>query len=480
METNRRKSVANRAAKSADKAIKAPKQASESQSDVTGEPSAQDAERLLKSDHRKVETLFQQYENAASAADKTKLARQVCTELAIHTMLEEEIFYPACRVKGVDSDILDKAQVEHDGAKVLIAELMSQSPEDEFYDAKVTVLSDYIKHHVGEEEKPSGGIFAKAREAGLDMGALGQRLQARKIKLSARAEADGLNPPSPRSLHLEPLRMREEDDIMNRQSNVRERDDRGRFTSDDDDRGDFRGRDDYGRFTRGGGGRGGSRASGSRYSSRSDRYDYEDDDRSGGSRGWVGDPEGHAEAARRGWEERGYSRSRSRDDDDDRGYSRSRYSSRGRDDDDDDDRRSSSRGRHHGGWYGDAEGHAEAAERGWEERGYSRSRSRDDDDDRGYSRPRYSSRGRDDDDDDDRRSSSRGRRHGGWYGDPQGHAEAAERGWEERGYSRSRSRSRDDEDDRRSSRSGGRDHGGWFGDSRGHAEAARRGWENRD
>src|SRR6185295_19636682 len=97
--------------------------------------------------------------------------------------LEEEIFYPACREKKIEDELLDEAQVEHDGAKIIIAELIAGSPGDEYYDAKVTVLSEYIKHHVGEEEKPSDGIFAKARKAGVDMKALGSRLQARKAEL---------------------------------------------------------------------------------------------------------------------------------------------------------------------------------------------------------------------------------------------------------------------------------------------------------
>src|SRR5581483_2597020 len=113
---------------------------------------------------------------------KYKLARQVCLELIVHTKLEEEIFYPACREKQVDSDLLDQAQVEHDGAKLLIADLLQSEPGEEFYDAKVTTLSEYIKHHVGEEEQPRSGIFAKALKAGVDMAGLGQKIQARDRK----------------------------------------------------------------------------------------------------------------------------------------------------------------------------------------------------------------------------------------------------------------------------------------------------------
>src|SRR5205814_1875697 len=99
---------------------------------------------------------------------KKTLAHQICKELIVHTKLEEEIFYPSCREKDVENDMLDEAQIEHDGAKTLIAELIADEPDDEFYDAKVSVLSEYIKHHVGEEEKPRTGIFAKAQKAGVD------------------------------------------------------------------------------------------------------------------------------------------------------------------------------------------------------------------------------------------------------------------------------------------------------------------------
>lgn len=95
--------------------------------------------------------------------DKSELAHKICVELNVHAMLEEEIFYPACREKGVEDAALDAAQVEHDGAKLLIKELTTHSVRSPFYDAKVKVLSDYIKHHVEEEERAGDGIFAKAR-----------------------------------------------------------------------------------------------------------------------------------------------------------------------------------------------------------------------------------------------------------------------------------------------------------------------------
>lgn len=153
--------------------------------------SAPDAIALLKADHRKVEGLFEDFEKATASAKKAALVRQICTELTVHTKIEEEIFYPACRGK-IEEDTLDEAYVEHDGAKMLIAELMDGAPDDAFYDAKVKVLSEEIKHHVKEEEARSEGLFAQAREAGLDMDALGDAMRARKAELLAEFKADGL------------------------------------------------------------------------------------------------------------------------------------------------------------------------------------------------------------------------------------------------------------------------------------------------
>src|ERR1700744_1226430 len=146
---------------------------------------AKDAISLLKADHRKVEELFEKYES--SRAKKADIAKQICLELTIHTTIEEELFYPACKEAGVESDMLDEAHVEHDGAKTLIGELENGTPEDEFYDAKVKVLSEEIKHHVKEEEK-SGGIFTEAHKADMDLEALGDQLAARKKELKAQYE----------------------------------------------------------------------------------------------------------------------------------------------------------------------------------------------------------------------------------------------------------------------------------------------------
>lgn len=155
-----------------------------------------DAVALLKEDHRKVEDLFQQFESATTKAQKQKLATQICTELTVHTKIEEEIFYPACRGE-TDDDRINESLVEHDGAKVLLAELEASSPDDEYFDAKVMVLSEMIKHHVQEEEKRAQGLFAQARKAGLDMDGLGERMAARKSELLSTIKSSGLPTPEP-------------------------------------------------------------------------------------------------------------------------------------------------------------------------------------------------------------------------------------------------------------------------------------------
>jgi len=154
----------------------------------------QDAIALLKSDHRKVEGLFEQFEKASGDGRKQKIALAICQELTVHAKIEEEIFYPACEGK-IEEDLLKEAYVEHDGAKVLIAEIEAGTPSDEFYDAKVKVLSEQIEHHVQEEEQRMEGMFSQARHAGLDMDTLGDQLRARKEELVAEYKENGLTGP---------------------------------------------------------------------------------------------------------------------------------------------------------------------------------------------------------------------------------------------------------------------------------------------
>lgn len=153
-----------------------------------------DAIQLLKADHRKVEELFESFEKAKGNGRKQALAQQICLELTVHTEIEEGIFYPACRGK-VEDDLVDEAIVEHDGAKALIAEIEAGGPDEDFYDAKVKVLSEMIEHHIEEEEKRAEGMFAQARKAGLDMVALGAEMAGKKEQLTAAYKESGLPKP---------------------------------------------------------------------------------------------------------------------------------------------------------------------------------------------------------------------------------------------------------------------------------------------
>ena len=156
------------------------------------ETKTQDALTLLKEDHRAVEKLFKEFENAKGDGRKEKLARQICFELTVHTTIEEEIFYPACKGK-IDEDKLKEAYVEHDAAKLLIAEIEAGNGEsDDFFDAKVQVLGEQIDHHVKEEE---GELFPEVRKAEIDTKALGEQLERRKQELIKDYKADGVPEP---------------------------------------------------------------------------------------------------------------------------------------------------------------------------------------------------------------------------------------------------------------------------------------------
>jgi hypothetical protein len=147
-----------------------------------------DAIGMLKADHRKVEDIFAKFEKATGKDRKQALAEEACLELKVHTAIEEEIFYPACRGK-IEDDLVNEAYVEHDAAKTLINEIEAGGPDEAFYDAKVKVLSEMIEHHVEEEEKRSEGMFSQARAAGLDMDLLADQMRARKESATAEFQA---------------------------------------------------------------------------------------------------------------------------------------------------------------------------------------------------------------------------------------------------------------------------------------------------
>jgi hemerythrin superfamily protein len=153
-----------------------------------------DALQMLADDHRTVEDLFEKFENARSASAQAKIVRQICQELTIHAMVEEQIFYPAIRDR-VDLSMMDEAQVEHDSAKMLILSLQQADPGDEYYEAKVTVLKEQVEHHVYEEERQRGSIFSQVRKAEFDLDALGAEMQALKQQLKEQAEAGTLPQP---------------------------------------------------------------------------------------------------------------------------------------------------------------------------------------------------------------------------------------------------------------------------------------------
>jgi hemerythrin superfamily protein len=143
----------------------------------------QDAIAMLMADHKKVKKLFSDFDKLkddGSDEDKSAIVKRICNELKIHTELEEQIFYPAVRNAIEDSDMMDEALVEHAGAKDLIAQLEGANPDDDLYDAKVTVLGEQINHHVREEE---GEMFPKAKKAKVDTEALGSTMSKRKTAL---------------------------------------------------------------------------------------------------------------------------------------------------------------------------------------------------------------------------------------------------------------------------------------------------------
>jgi hemerythrin superfamily protein len=155
---------------------------------------SQDAISLLKEDHRTVEKLFKDFQGAKGEGRKEKLAKQICLELSVHASIEEEIFYPAC--EGiVEEDLLKESYVEHDAAKLLIAEIeAANGADDEYFDAKVKVLQEEIEHHV-EEEEQAGGVFSQARKGKIDLDSLGDQLAARKKELTASYKASGVPQP---------------------------------------------------------------------------------------------------------------------------------------------------------------------------------------------------------------------------------------------------------------------------------------------
>ncbi len=141
---------------------------------------AKEATALLRADHKAVEELFKQFESARSPARKRAIVAEICTELTVHAQIEEEIFYPQVQAELGDKELIPEATVEHATLKDLIAQIEAADQDDELYDARVKVLSEYVRHHVKEEQNE---IFPKAKASKLDMQALGEQLTQRKEEL---------------------------------------------------------------------------------------------------------------------------------------------------------------------------------------------------------------------------------------------------------------------------------------------------------
>ena len=180
--------------------------------------SEEDAIGMLIADHKRVASLFADFERLNDEGrdkDKASVVREICQQLTVHTQLEEELFYPAVRNAIADEDQMDEELVEHAGAKQLIAQLKSADPGEDLYDAKVTVLREQINHHVEEEE---GSMFPKARYSGLDARKLGAAMLARKAQLLGGAPA---RPLAPRPIEEVTLDADDEGDVAETKARVK-------------------------------------------------------------------------------------------------------------------------------------------------------------------------------------------------------------------------------------------------------------------
>ena len=390
--------------------------AARTESEAPGDPASPIA--LLKADHRKVEQILEEFEKAKSRDKRMQCVRDIARELIIHARIEEELFYPACREALEDDEPLDEAQVEHDTIKVLLADLLMQEREGPYFKAKVTVLKEYVKHHVREEEENNDSIFAKAKQAGLDEQELAAKLVERKRQLETQYAGEELEPPAPIAFEAQPTR---KDNVMRNES-------RGQRDRYDDDRRQSRGDED--RFERERGGRSRSRSE-------------DDDEPFRDSMGRLHHADGRFMSEEDEDDYNRRSRSGSRGQDDERGSYRSRGRSGGGDDEDrsgrsgrssssryeDEDRRSSRSGggrsnEEDDGPFRDSMGRMHRSDGRFmseddEDRSSGRGRSRDEEDDRGRaSRTRSEGSGRRYNND---RHYAEDRGQGGYFGDPEGH-----------------------------------------------------------
>jgi hemerythrin superfamily protein len=157
--------------------------------------SSDDAVSMLMEDHKKVQKLFRDFEKAHDKQDDEackEIAEHVCAELEVHTTLEEELFYPAAReALGEDEELVDEAEIEHQSAKDLIAELRGMDAADQKFAPTFTVLSEYVRHHIKEEE---GEMFPRVKKAKVDVTGLSQEMAARKTQLMQDMESGEQQP----------------------------------------------------------------------------------------------------------------------------------------------------------------------------------------------------------------------------------------------------------------------------------------------
>jgi hypothetical protein len=212
------------------------------QSGTTG---AQDAETLLKEGHRKIEGLFDEFDKADNQQAQAQAAKKLCAELISHMTLKEQVFFPACRLNGVDGDLLDIAQVHLDGMKLIVADLISERPDAPYYGAKLKVLKQQFEDQTQKEESTEG-MLAKARDAGVDLDDLGKQLQERQQELTEQAKTQPPRTPALRSLMTsETQHSQQEEGRMNKQYRDQGQGGRQRY-GDDDERYGSRGEQNYG------------------------------------------------------------------------------------------------------------------------------------------------------------------------------------------------------------------------------------------
>ena len=145
-------------------------------------PKPVEAIAMLRADHKVVSALFEEYESARSTSRKKSIVAKICTELGVHSQVEEEIFYPAVKQALKDKELVPEATVEHASVKDLIAQVKDVEPDGEMFDAKIKVMGEFVKHHVKEEQNE---MFPRAKKTKLDMVALGAQMAARKQELLA-------------------------------------------------------------------------------------------------------------------------------------------------------------------------------------------------------------------------------------------------------------------------------------------------------